>query len=210
MKPINRVIDILSFLTVCMLLVAAFPLGGYGQETPQAKSNHHSSSPLIEQMVGTWNVEARMWPSAQTEPINLPPAVAKRHLIGGGILQEVMTPVPGSEQKPFKRIAYFNYNAINQQYEYFSIDTRLPQMMVEKSYAPNIQSKLHEHGEIILFGGDFVAPKWGENKNVAFRYRLVIGEVEDNRQTVRLYLTPISRKDTEEFLAFEYIYTRKQ
>lgn len=119
-----------------------------------------------------------------------------------------MTLPPGSTQAPFTRIAYFNYNAVNKQYEYFSLDTRAPQMMVEKSYgAGGEQNK--ERG-INLYGGTFVAPQWGQARNAAFRYRLVVGDVVKDRQVVRLYLTPLSGDRAQEFLAFQYIYTRRQ
>jgi hypothetical protein len=56
----------------------------------------------------------------------------------------------------------------------------------------------------------FIAPQWGESKNVSFRYRIVISRVEREQQAVRLYLTPQSGANVNEFLAFEYAYTRKR
>jgi hypothetical protein len=53
-----------------------------------------------------------------------------------------------------------------------------------------------------------VAEQWGDAKNVAFAYRLTVSPVQDDRQAVRLYLTPRSGSNGEEFLAFEYIYCR--
>jgi hypothetical protein len=44
---------------------------------------------------------------------------------------------------------------------------------------------------------------------VPFRYRIVIGPVKEARQAVRLYLTPRSGANIKEFLAFEYVYTRR-
>lgn len=73
-----------------------------------------------------------------------------------------------------------------------------------------IVGKLHPaNGDIKLYGGSFVAPQWGPTKNAAFRYRLTVGKIENSRQTVRLYLTPQFGVDAKEFLAFEYVYTRK-
>jgi hypothetical protein len=60
-----------------------------------------------------------------------------------------------------------------------------------------------------VFCGRFVAPQWTEAKNVVFRYRIDVGQVDKGRQTLRLYLTPQSGADTKEFLAFEYLYTRR-
>jgi len=62
----------------------------------------------------------------------------------------------------------------------------------------------------MLYGDSFVAPRWGDATNVAFRYRLTMGAVEKNRQVVQLYLTPQSAQSAKEFLAFEYVYTRQQ
>jgi len=162
---------------------------------------------LLSQMVGTWDVQQRMWPGAGREAVALSPAVARRRLVGGAFLEEVMELPPGSKQDPFTRIAFFNYNAVNQQHEYFSLDTRAPQMMSEKSFESGGAG--NEDG-ITLFGGTFVAPQWGDVTNAAFRYRLRIGRPEKDRQVVQLYLTPLSGKSTKEFLAFEYVYTRQR
>jgi hypothetical protein len=162
---------------------------------------------LLSQMVGTWNVQQRMWPGAGRDAILLPPAVARRRMVGGAFLEEVMELPPGSKQDPFTRIAFFNYNAVNQQHEYFSLDTRAPQMMSEKSFESGGAGS--EEG-ITLYGGSFVAPQWGDVTNAAFRYRLRIGRLEKDRQVVQLYLTPLSGKSTKEFLAFEYVYTRQR
>jgi hypothetical protein len=143
-------------------------------------------------MIGTWDVRQRMWPGAAAKAIDLPPAVAHRVLIGSAILQEVMTLASRSSEARFTRVAYFDYNAVNQQYEYFSLDTRAPQMMNERSRAAGAQGKSPHRGRLTLYGGRFVAPQWGESKNVAFRYRIVVGNLEKEQQAVRLYLTPQS------------------
>jgi hypothetical protein len=160
-------------------------------------------------MVGTWKVQQRMWPDFGAEAINLPPAVARRGLMAGGFLEEVMEPANKSGKESFIRIAYFNYNAVNQQYEYFSLDSRAPQMMNERSDKTEEQSILGKDG-IKLNGGSFVAPQWGEAKNVAFTYRLTVGEIKNNSQVIQLYLTPQAGENPKEFLAFEYVYTRQR
>jgi Protein of unknown function (DUF1579) len=193
MKIIGQLERIFSVIAICILS----PLANGENEVDK------TSSTLIEQMVGTWNVQQRMWPGPGEQAINLPPAIAKRSLVRGVFLEEVMELAPGSQEEPFTRIAYFNYNAVNKQYEYVSMDSRLPQMMHENSQEIN-----GEEG-ITLYGGSFVAPRWGEAQNVAFRFRLVIGNVKNNRQIVGLYLTPMSDQSSKEFLAFEYVYTRK-
>lgn len=92
------------------------------------------------------------------------------------------------------------------QYEYFSRDTRASQMMVEKSSGASTGTP--GPGSINLSGGTFVAPQWGQARNVAFHYRLIVGPVANKRQTVELYLSPLSAGAPREFLAFRYIYAR--
>jgi hypothetical protein len=160
-------------------------------------------------MVGTWTVQQRMWPGAGAEAKTLPPAIARRRLVEGAFLEEIMELAQPSAPESFTRTAYFNYNSVNQQYEYFSLDSRAPQMMLEKSHVPEAQDRTGKGG-IKLYGGRFVAPRWGEISNAAFIYRLTIGEIEKDRQVVQLYLTPQSGEGAKEFLAFEYVYTRKR
>jgi hypothetical protein len=165
-----------------------------------------SPAALLEEMAGTWTVTQRMWPAAGAAPIELVPAIAKRRLVGDSYLQEVMQAAEPNGPQNFTRTAIFDYNAVNKQYEYFSIDTRAPQMMFERNFEGNVAS----NGDIKLYGGSFVAPQWGQTKNAAFRYRLTVGKIVNNRQTVRLYLTPQFGADAKEFLAMEYVYTRQQ
>ncbi len=155
-------------------------------------------------MVGTWRVQQRMWPAGDVQAIALPPALARRRLVGQSFLEETMELAPGSKEAPFTRLAYFNYNAVNQQYEYVSMDTRALQMMNEKS------ADATADGPITLYGGSFVAPAWGDAKNAGFRYRRTIAPIAHDSQTVRLYLTPQSAANAREFLAFEYLYARQR
>jgi Protein of unknown function (DUF1579) len=164
-----------------------------------------SITPLIQQMAGAWRVEARMWPGPDAKPIQLPLATAQRRIVNDAFMHEEMTAAPGSQQEVFTRVAYVSYNAINQQYEYFSLDSRLPQMM---SYT--LPGANHEHDkQIELRGTSFVAPAWGQEKNVPFMYRLTIGAIESDRQIVRLFLKQ-QNAEAKEFLAFEYLYIRQR
>jgi hypothetical protein len=145
-----------------------------------------------------------MWPGPNAKAVELPPAIAYRELIRNAYLQETMEPKQNSEGPPFTRVAYFSYNWINRQYEYFSLDSRLPQMM---SYAIPGANKTHD-GRIDLVGTSFVAPEWGADKNVPFMYRFAIGPVEGDKQVAQLFLTRQSGEGGE-FLAFEYVYRRR-
>ena len=178
------------------------------KEAPIRSSTKDVSSSPIQRMVGTWDVEQKMWPAEGAEPVTLPPAVAQRHLAAGGFLQETMNLAPGSTADEFTRISCLNYNAMSMQYEYFSMDSRMPQMMTERSASPIAPGKLGSDDGLSLQGGNFVAPRWGSQLKVPFRYRLTISGVANERQVVRLYLTPLSGDDGEEFLGFEYVYKR--
>jgi len=164
-----------------------------------------SPAALLKDMAGTWTVTQRMWPAAGGAPIELVPAIAMRRMVGDSYLEDVMQAAKPDGSQKFTRTAVFDYNAVNKQYEYFSIDTRAPQMMFERNFEGNAAA----NGDIRLYGGSFVAPQWGPTKNAAFRYRLTVGKIENNRQTVRLYLTPQSGANAKEFLAFEYVCTRQ-
>ncbi len=86
-------------------------------------------------LVGTWQVWQRVWPKAGTEPVSSPPFQARRQL-NGHFLEEIMEPLPQSEENPFSRMAYLNFNNVNLQWEYVVLDTRFPLMMFETSVGP--------------------------------------------------------------------------
>lgn len=199
----GRAARILSVVVATLCSVA------YTQTTPTGNASKNSAAELLRQMVGTWTVKQRMWTGFGADATDLPAAIARRHLMAGGFLQEVMESEKQSGKASFTRTAYLNYNAVNQQYEYFSLDSRAPQMMNERS--DKTEANSNSGGEAInLKGETFVAPQWGEAKNVAFAYRLLVGKVENSRQIVRLYLTPQAGASPKEFLAFEYVYTRQR
>ena len=188
----------LSLLLVTASAVTASAIA-VAQETP----------PLLQRMAGTWDVQQRMWPGPGAAAADLPSAIARRDLMGGKYLEETMEPT-SSEATPsafFRRNAFLNYNLVTKRYEYTSLDTRAPQLMMETS--PPAEPQRLSAAELKLQGGVFVAPEWGSAKNVPFRYRLSIGEVEHDKQTIRLYFTPQSVLPKREFLAFEYVYTRR-
>jgi Protein of unknown function (DUF1579) len=189
---------------VCLLVFVV-----YGCRLTAIASAEDAPPPLIQQMIGTWDVRQQMWPGADAQPIELPGAVAERVLVGNSILQEIMTAASKSSEAPFTRVAYFDYNPVSRQFEYFSLDTRAPQMMNERSRATGGQGHAAQAAALTLYGGRFVAPQWGPAQNVPFRYRIVIGALDRDQQTVRLYFTPQSGTNSNEFLAFEYVYRRR-
>lgn len=188
-------------LMIAGCLLSLLPLAQPALASNIARPDRASVPALLRQMSGTWSVKEWMWPGAGAKAIDLPAAVAHRSLVDGKFLEESMTALPGSAAA-FRRIAYFDYNPVSGQYEYFSLDTRAPQMMNERSVSPA------KPGETLaLYGSVFVASQWGSATNVPFRYRLDVGPIQGNTQTVELYLTPMGLAGRE-FLAFRYLYTR--
>src|SRR5262245_16883448 len=129
-----------SFVPGCILLFVVLAGIAQAQNPPPPSGERKSALALFQQMVGTWDVQQRMWPASGAQAINLPPAIARRHLIGDAYLEETMELASESKEGTFTRNAFFNYNAVNQQYEYFSIDTRAPQMMLERDHGPVTRS----------------------------------------------------------------------
>jgi hypothetical protein len=165
-------------------------------------------SELLANMVGTWDVQQRMWPGPKADAANLPPAVAERRLAGDTYLEETMHPANDRSEQAgdFTRHALLNYNPVASRYEYASLDTRAPQLMVEQSLPMGSEPTAPE---LRLQGGSFLAPEWGSAKNVRFKYRLTMGAVKGGKQTVRVYFAPQTVLPKIEFLAFEYVYTKR-
>jgi hypothetical protein len=172
-----------------------------------AREKTDSAPAIVREMVGSWSVEEWMWSGAGAQAVVLPAAVAQRQLIGDAFIQETMSAASGAKD-PFTRVAYFGYNPVARQYEYFSLDTRAPQMMNERSF--DAGGGASPSKGVNLLGGTFVAPQWGDLSNAAFRYRIVVGPVHDDRQEVELYLTPLTSASQAEFLAFRYVYKRRR
>ena len=165
------------------------------------------TSPFLQSMVGTWDVQQQMRSGPDAAAVELPSAIARRELVGGKYLEETMEPTSGAATQAFHRNAFINYNSVTRRYEYTSLDTRAPQLMMEMSRP--VDPKRVPGAELKLQGGAFLAPEWGSAKNVRFKYRLSIGEIKNGQQTIQLFLTPVTVLPNEEFLAFEYVYTRR-
>ena len=192
-----------AFRSATFGVLVALACIAHGQSAATGKPDSVTS--FLPQMAGSWNVQAQMWPGPGAQPVALAPAIARRRFVENAFVEEVMEPVETSAQGRFTRVAYLSYNAINQQFEYFSLDTRLPQMM---SYAAPGANKVRA-GKIELSGSSFVAPEWGARKNVPFMYRLTLERVSGDRQVVQLFLTE-QAPQAKEFLAFEYVYSRQR
>lgn len=180
--------------------VLLFPFSAFAQ------FEDAETSPLLGAMAGTWDVVQKTWAEPEVEATELPAAVVNRRLVNGTYLQEEMTLAPDAPGEPFNRSSYINYNGVGGYYEYFSVDSRAPQQMHYR--AP--KGTIDEQGTIRLDGGVFTAAEWGEEKNVNFTYRAEISPIRSGQQTFRLFLTPTQGNDPQEFLAFQYDYTKRR
>src|SRR5256885_15283016 len=57
---------------------------------------------LVKPMIGTWEVQQRIWPKAGAAPVTAPPFIARRQMVGH-FLEEIMEVKPGTGAEPFTR-----------------------------------------------------------------------------------------------------------
>ena len=166
------------------------------------------SPKLLQSMSGTWSVEQRNWTGANSAPVEGPSATAERRLVDGKFLQESMrsTAQTPNQEGYFVRDSTINYNVVSKVFEYFSIDTRAPQAMTYKSGPAEASNR---PADLKFTGGTFLAPKFGNATNVRFKYRIDLGKVQDGKQILSLYFTPLSGMPRREFLATQYRYVKQ-
>jgi hypothetical protein len=70
----------------------------------------------------------------------------------------------------FSRMAYFDCNTVNRQYEYFSIDTRAPEMMNERSYEDEPHGNTDDHGSLSLWEASSLHQKGGHERCVSISH----------------------------------------
>src|SRR5580704_12704749 len=115
--------------------------------------------PLLQKKEGKWTVSEKMWPGSGQEAVDLPAATAHRRLIQKSFLEEVMEPTQAGASDAFNRTSYFEFNSTTHKFEYFSLDSRLPQMMNERSAV--VDPSLAADSGVKLEGYHLVAPTWG-------------------------------------------------
>jgi hypothetical protein len=96
----------LCWLVGWIVAVLASAPSTHAQVAPSGPVSRDVVPPRIQEMVGTWNVKQRMWTAAGAPPIDLPPAIARRRMIEGAFLEEIMTLAPGIKAEPFTRVSY--------------------------------------------------------------------------------------------------------
>jgi hypothetical protein len=159
---------------------------------------------FISGQAGDWSVRQRVWSSAEAEPIELPPMVARRRMVRDVFLEEVMEAAPGSGQDPFTRTAYLSFNPINRRFEHVTLDSRYPPVMFETSVDDQV-----ENGQVIaLYVSGFTTPPAGFGdippREWASQRRLLIVQDQDTTICRQYWTLPQSAP----FLVMEYTYQR--
>lgn len=156
---------------------------------------------LLETAAGVFDVHSRLWPAPGADPL-VTDAVARRRLISGMYLEEVMEPRPGAAET-FSRVCYLGFNPLSRRWEYVSLDTRIP---VQLMYELSTDHTLGDRSTVVLHLPAFALPGWGtEVTGQTVRQRREIVLADPDRQEVRQYWT---LPDAPEYLAVEYVYTR--
>jgi len=158
---------------------------------------------LISRQAGDWSVRQRVWSSPRAEPIELPPMVARRRMLRGVFLEEVMEAAPGSGQDAFTRTAYLSFNPINRRFEHVTLDSRYPPVMFETS----VDDELEDSRAIVLYVTGFTTPSgFGEipPREWASQRRLLMVQDPDTTVCRQYWTLPQSAP----FLAMEYTYKR--
>jgi hypothetical protein len=143
---------VVTSLVTWIVDVCAFASPIHAQSSPVSKEQGDSEPSLMRQMEGTWDAQQRMCPGSGSGCYQPSAGGYASPPDSRQVLGEAMEPASESKGESFTRIAYFNYNVVNQQYEYFSVDTRAPQMMNEKSYGTSVKNRTRDQGEIALYG----------------------------------------------------------
>jgi hypothetical protein len=158
----------------------------------------------LEALTGTWNVTMTFRPSPTAEPIVTTGLRAERRMVGL-YLEEVMQPAPGTKAPDFRRIAYLTYSRVEGRWQYVSLDTRFPVgIMPAYSFGKGMARELTLHFEPLAFVG------MGEQvEGRMVRSNFIITRENKNREVARQFW--ITSDGTEqEWLAVEYVYTRKE
>jgi hypothetical protein len=115
------------------------------QPEPSAAERMAAPGPeerVLHGWVGEWDVVASMWPAADGEPLVTPGLLARREMVGP-ILQETVTPAPGSDVPAFTRLDFLHFDRVEGRWKYVSMDTRFPvSIMPAASAGPAVDGRI--------------------------------------------------------------------
>jgi hypothetical protein len=145
---------------VATLVLSSPSIGSTQPAQPSAAERMSRPGPeeaMLQRQTGTWEVTASLWPAPGAPPMVSKGVVAERTMIGS-ILQEVMSPAPGSQTPDFRRLDYLNFDRVEGRWKYVSMDTRFPvSIMPARSFGPAKDGKIvvqFEPQGFVGFGGE--------------------------------------------------------
>src|SRR5438552_16529338 len=103
-ERVKPTIAILKYL----LAITALALSSFAEDKVPGIVRDRPIPDLIRDMAGTWQVQQKMWPGADKDPVTVPSAVAHRRLLVGLFSEEVMENVPQAEGDSVRRFAWLH------------------------------------------------------------------------------------------------------
>ena len=149
---------------------------------------------VLEPLIGTWNVEMRVYPGPGSDPIISNEMSATREwILGGRYVQEELTGTFAGFESA--RLAIIGYNNLEQRFEIASFDTFEPGFMVYDGQATD--------GTISVQGVSIEAG-FGPNPSGRHRDLRFDIEIKDGTSVERIF---VQYPGEEEFLFVEQIFT---
>jgi len=149
---------------------------------------HHA---YLDQMVGDWEAEVRMWSDPDAEPMVMEATSAVEWVMDGRFVREKVT--SGFQGQPFHGIGYTGYNNLTGEYEAVWMDNHSTALY-------RYSGQVDDEGRMI-FHSESVDPVSGEK----VREKGVSEFLSDDEMVARSYRL----EDGEEILTMELRYTRK-
>jgi Protein of unknown function (DUF1579) len=153
----------------------------------------------LEPLIGRWNVEMLVWPTAGAAPIVSKEMRATREWILGGryLREELMGKFAGNESN---RVGILSYNNLDERFELLTIDTFEPGQMRYASQVPGTSQRFSVVGESTEAG--YGAKPTGRKRELRYEF-----EIENARNVQRIY---VKYPGELEFLFVEQRFTRSQ
>lgn len=150
-------------------------------------------------LVGTWNVEMRVWPAPGAPPIESKTLTAKREwVLGGRYLREDLDGTFAGN--PSTRVAFLSFNNLDERFELATIDTFEPGQMWYASHAIGTKDRISLHGDSVEAG--FGPKPTGRKRALRFDF-----EIAKEKSVQRIF---VKYPGELEFLFVEQIFTPRR
>lgn len=131
---------------------------------------------LLEQLVGTWNCEVKMWMAGpQGEPMKSKGTGEYKMALGGRFLQQEFN--GEMEGQPFHGVGYIGYDNFKKKYVSFWIDNMTTAMM-------NMEGSLDPKSNMVTMFGTMDEPSTGEKDK---KVKDVLHIVDKNKHVFEAY-----------------------